>query len=265
MEISVIVAYYNQLSNLELILAAFNNQEFRDFEVIIAEDDNNPGTVSFLEANKDSYSYPITHLNQEEKTGFRKTQMLNKAIRISRGKTLVFIDGDCIPHKNHLKEYDKCSKSGLLLYGRRVLLGKKFSKNILRKKSLSVLRFFSLLFSDSRLIKEGIYWPFFSFHMKERKLSGCNWGIKKEDILKVNGFDEDYVRPGVGEDFDIEWRLKSAGLKKKSMKNKAIVYHLNHPRLYSEVDARHNYSLFERKKRANRIQCINGLESVGKE
>ena len=100
MEISVVLAYYDNLSNLELLLAAFNNQTFTDFEVIIAEDDNNPGTESFLKANKDVYSYPIIHVNQEEKIGFRKNKVLNKAVRVSRGSILVFIDGDCIPHKN---------------------------------------------------------------------------------------------------------------------------------------------------------------------
>jgi len=262
MEISVVLAYYDKLSNLELLLAAFNDQTFTDFEVIIAEDDNNSSTETFLRTNKDLYSYPITHLNQEEKRGFRKNKMLNKAVRISRGRTLVFIDGDCIPHKKFLKEYDKNSKNGLFFSGRRVLLGKKISKKILMKKSSSYLRYFSMLFSDSRLKKEGIYWPYFGLHIKKgkRKLSGCNWGIRKEDLLKVNGFDEDYVRPGVGEDFDIEWRLKKIGLKKKSMKNKAIVYHIYHPRIFSEIDVRHNYSLLEQKKLANQIKCFNGLE-----
>jgi len=262
MEISVVIAYYDKLSNLELILDALNRQTFTDFEVIIAEDDNNSNTISFLNKNKDLYSFPINHLNQEEKRGFRKNKMLNKAVRISNGRTLVFIDGDCIPHKNFLKEYLKNSKPGLILYGRRVLLGKRISNNILNRKSFSYLRFLSILFSDTKLKKEGIYWPYFKFHLKDRKLSGCNWGIRKEDILKVNGFDEDYVKPGVGEDWDIEWRLRSIGLKMKSMKNKAIVYHLDHPKLFKEVDARHNYSLLEDKKKAKKIRCINGLEKL---
>jgi cellulose synthase/poly-beta-1,6-N-acetylglucosamine synthase-like glycosyltransferase len=262
MEISVVIAYFDNLRFLELALAAFNHQTYKDFEVIIAEDDNNPDTGSFLKANRDAYTYPIIHLNQEEKRGFRKTTMLNKAVRASGGETLVFIDGDCIPHRHFLKQYRKRSKSGLFLYGRRVLLGKKISEAIIRSRSLSYLRIPSILLSDSRLKKEAIYWPFFRLHVKKRKLSGHNWGIRKEELLKVNGFDEDYDRPGVGEDYDIEWRLKSAGLKMRSMKNRAIVFHLDHPKLYSEENARHNYSLLEQKKRANRARCLNGLEPI---
>jgi cellulose synthase/poly-beta-1,6-N-acetylglucosamine synthase-like glycosyltransferase len=262
MKISVVIAYYDNLSKLELVLDALNCQTYNNFEVIIAEDDNNPDTRSFLEANRDAYAFPIIHLDQEEKRGFRKTAMLNKAVRASRGETLVFMDGDCIPHRHFLKEYGKRSKSGIFLYGRRVLLGKKISEAILESRSLSYLRLLSILFSDSRLKKEAIYWPYFSLHRRERRLSGHNWGIRKQELLKVNGFDEDYDRPGVGEDYDIEWRLKSAGLKMRSMKNRAIVYHLDHPKLYAEENARHNYSLLEQKKLTNRVRCLNGLETI---
>ncbi len=131
-----------------------------------------------------------------------------------------------------------------------------------KEKSGSPLPFFSLLFSDSSLVKEGIYWPYSELHFKERRLSGCNWGIKKEDLLSVNGFDEDYTRPGVGEDHDIEWRLKAKGLHKKSVKNKAIVYHLYHPKNSTKDDALFNDALMQQKKVARHAECVNGLEKL---
>ncbi len=130
------------------------------------------------------------------------------------------------------------------------------------RKSFSSLRFFSLLFSDSSLIKEGIYWPYFGLHAKKRKLSGCNWGIQKEDIISVNGFDEDYVRPGVGEDFDVEWRLQVAGFTKRSIRNKANVYHLYHLKNSTSDDGRHNESMMEKKIEAGQVQCLNGLNTL---
>ncbi len=262
MEISVIIAYYDNLRNLEILLEAFERQSFFDFELIIAEDNNDPKTETFLESSRKNYFFPIQHVNQEEKIGFRKTTMLNKAVRLAEGNTLVFIDADCIPHPEFLKEYKKNTKSGVFLFGRRVLLGKKITGTIYEEKSLSPLRFPSLLLSDSTLKKEGLYWPYFDLHFKERKLSGCNWGIKKKDLLGVNGFDEDYVRPGVGEDHDIEWRLKGKGLKMKSIKNKAIVYHLYHPKNSTKDDALFNDSLIDQKKQAFHVSCINGLEKL---
>ena len=262
MEISVIIAYYDNPLNLEILLSAFNRQSFQDFEVIIAEDNNDPHTKTFLESQKEKYFFPVLHVNQEKKIGFRKTTMLNKAISVSSGDTLVFTDADCIPHSEFLKEYQKNSKKGVFLFGRRVLLGERITGIIYKDKSPGPLRFPSLLFSDSSLVKEGIYWPYFDLHFKERKLSGCNWGIQKEDLLSVNGFDEDYVRPGVGEDHDIEWRLKAKGLKMKSIKNKAIVYHLYHPKNSTGDDARFNNALMEQKKQARHTACLNGLKKL---
>lgn len=262
MEISVIIAYYDHPLNLELLLSAFNRQSFTDFEVIIAEDNADPNTDFFLTSERSKYSFPILHVNQEKKEGFRKCNMLNKAIRISNGSTLVFIDADCIPHKEFLKQYHLNAKSGTFFFGRRVLLGEKITEKIYQEKSLSALRFPSLILSDSTLVKEGFYWPLSQLHFKERRLSGCNWGIKKGDLLSVNGFDEDYQRPGVGEDHDIEWRLKSKGLSMRSIKNKAIVYHLYHPKNSTSDDALFNDSLMAQKKKARLVSCPNGLEKL---
>ena len=73
-------------------------------------------------------------------------------------------------------------------------------------------------------------------------------------MIKVNGFDESFVHPTVGEDDDIEWRLKKIGLKKFSMKNKAIVYHLFHERKYYDGDRRINLKIFEQKQLS--IVCV---------
>ena len=47
---SVVVAFYNKLRELELVLAGFARQSFRDFEIIIADDGSRPEVVTDLEA-----------------------------------------------------------------------------------------------------------------------------------------------------------------------------------------------------------------------
>ena len=78
-------------------------------------------------------------------------------------------------------------------------------------------------------------------------------------MIKVNGFDESFVHATVGEDDDIEWRLKKIGLKKFSMKNKAIVYHLFHERKYHESERRINLKIMKKNKLNNCFVCKNGL------
>ena len=46
----------------------------------------------------------IIHLTQEDK-GFRKNKILNEAIRTDKTGYMIFIDGDCIPHPDFIKEH----------------------------------------------------------------------------------------------------------------------------------------------------------------
>lgn len=76
----------------------------------------------------------------------------------------------------------------------------------------------------------------------------------------MNGYDEDYVSAGVGEDVDIEWRLLAKGIKLQSMKHRAIVYHLYHAAHYSTADLEGNYAMVKAKQAAGKIYCLHGLD-----
>lgn len=264
MEVTIIISYYKALDNLKLILKSLNNQSNNNFEIILSEDDYNEETISFLSKNKSLYKFPINHIYQKEDIGFRKNMMLNRSIVEAKTELLVFIDGDCIPHKHFVKEYIKNSNFNSILSGRRVLLSKKLSQDLLNNSSLQKLNFLSLILSASKKLKEAIYFPYFQLSTKTRGLLGCNWGIKKQLLLDINGFDEDYVMAGVGEDDDVEWRLESNNVKKRSMKNKSIVYHIYHSRGYSEGGVLKNLKLFNTKQKDNHIRCLNGIKTRGK-
>jgi len=262
MKITVIISYYKAIENLVIILNALNLQSNKNFELIISEDDFNEETVSFLNTHSSSYDFKIHHIFQEKDDGFRKNIMLNKAILKSNTDYLVFIDGDCIPHRHFIKEYSKSLTKGFLFIGRAVLLDEKLSLLVKQKKSIDKLNLLSIFLSRSKSKKNGIYLPYTNLSLKTRGLIGRNWGIYKQHLIDINGFDNDYIYAGVGEDVDIEWRLLKNGIKQKSIKNKAIVYHLFHEKVYSELNVTKNYKLLEAKKQANNIQCLNGLKQV---
>ncbi len=262
MKITVIISYYKALDNLKLILAGLQRQSDQRFEVIISEDDHNFKTSEFLATEQSNYRFPINHLHQDADEGFRKNMMLNKSIRKANTDFIVFIDGDCIPERHFVKQYIRNAAAGHIFWGRRVMMGESISANILKTQSLRRLNFLSALFSDSYKTKEAIYFPLNPLSLSTRGLKGCNWGVMKNHLLAVNGFDEDYVKAGVGEDNDIEWRLLAFGLSKVSMKNKAIVYHLYHPRGYSDQGVRDNFAVFQIKQKKGHLRCINGLEKI---
>lgn len=266
MKVSVIISYYKNEINLKLILKALARQSVTDFEVIVSEDDSNYETFKLINKFKNTYDFPIKHTNQDKDLGFRKNIMLNKSIKLAKGNLLVFIDGDCVPHKHFIKGYIDNFEENVMLKGRRVMLSEKLTSKLKKTFDLKILGPLNVLFSKSKKKKIGIYSPFLdlSYNSKNKWLIGCNWGISKKAIYKVNGFDEDYIRAAVGEDNDIEWRLKSIGVKGKSVKNKAIVYHLYHKENYSEEDLLFNKEILKKKQKAKRFYCLNGLEKLNR-
>ena len=260
--ISLIISFYKRPDFLELILQSLDRQSFTNFEVIIAEDNNDPQTVEFVDKARLRHRYNILHVSQEDK-GFRKNKILNKALKIASYETIIFLDGDSIPHKNFIEQYYKHIARRTACFGRRVMLGENFTSILLRKQGIGSLRIFLMLFSDSKKIEEGLYLPWFKkIKTGYRGIMGCNWGISKQDLIEVNGFDEDYIHACVGEDNDIEWRLRLNGIHFKSLKHKAIVFHMHHLENYTNEASLLNNELFEEKKKLQKAVCLNGLTKV---
>ena len=255
--VSVIISHYNNVANLALILDSLSKQSASGFEVIVSEDGEDENTKAFLASH--TYSFPLQHTTQED-IGFRKNRILNTSIQAAKGSFLVFIDGDCIPHKDFVKAFQKVQGNNKICYGRRVMLSQKMTSTLQKKMQFDGLSVLNLVLGGAKKIKEGIYTNI-SLSAKERGLKGCNWGIKKKLLLQINGFDEAYVHATVGEDDDVEWRLKGIGLTKYSMKNKAIVYHLNHKRSYNEEGTKINLKLMQERLKAKQFVCKNGIVS----
>jgi glycosyltransferase involved in cell wall biosynthesis len=235
---SLIISFYNRIDYLKLVLAGLERQTFRNFEIVLADDGSNQNVVSEIESISKQISFPLIHIWQEDK-GFRKNKILNSAIRVSSAGYLIFIDGDCIPHRNFINEHYKNRLAEQCLTGRRVNLSKRITnkltfeavkKGFLEKSTVSLIM--DGLMGNSTDVEKGIYLENKIlrkyFNTKKRGLLGCNVSIHKSDIERINGFDERYQAPSIGEDSDIQFRLELLGVKIKTLNNIAIQYHLYH-------------------------------------
>lgn len=261
MKISLIIPFYKRTDFLELIFQCLARQSYRKFEVIVAEDNNDKQTLAFLDEQRKQYDFPILHIQQEDK-GFRKNKAMNKAVAKATGELLVFIDGDCLPHPEFLNEYAKVAKEKVVLWGRRIMLSEDLTNDLLNsEESVQLPSWMAIASSSSTKKEEAIYSHWLNkWRGKERNIKGCNWGILKEDLLAINGFDEDYVLATVGEDDDVEWRLKQVGYTKQSLKNLAIVYHLYHPANYNETSAETNNKLLQQKQEEGIAYVKKGVD-----
>ncbi len=247
--VSLIISFYNRIDYLRLVLAGLEVQSFRNFEVIIADDGSDDSVVRQIESLHKEFNLIIKHC-RHEKAGFRKNRILNLAIRAASADYLIFIDGDCVPHPEFVREHHENRNANACLTGRRVNLSEKFTQKLSVKKILNGYLqngFLNLLadgvFGKSFDVEKGFYFrnTFLrkQFNKKKRGVLGCNFSLYKELMLKINGFDERYEAPSIGEDSDIQYRLELLGAEIISMNFIALQYHLYHrlqPRLQVNLD-----------------------------
>lgn len=270
-KVSIIISVYNKLKELELIFYALNIQSFKDFEVIIAEDGTNMEMKGLIESWGNKTNFLIKHLTQEDK-GFRKNKILNKAIRNSSADYLIFIDGDCIPHSDFVKAHFENKEDNTVLCGRRVNLTKSISNKISKEKILNLgyqkIKLSEVIYSSLNRknsgynfnIEEGFIYKNKTLRKvltnEDEHILGCNFSIHRNLLEKINGFDENYEGPGLGEDSDIEFRLRLTGAKFKSVRNLAVQYHLFHNKTVEEAK---NMEYFNKVKKSKEFFCKNGL------
>mgnify|MGYP000923735457 CR=1 FL=1 len=273
MKISLIIAVYKDVEALKLIVKALRYQTYKDFEVVVVEDGEDSLMKEYISSIKD---FDIKHTTQED-IGIRKTRSLNNGIIASSGDFLIFIDGDCVPYSTFIESYVKLAEDGCVFSGRRVNLGPKYSKK-LRGKDMSPLDLektfvlkYPFIAMDAieghsedgfRVSPDG--WIYNTF-IKNRKAStsilGCNYACFKKDMVAINGYDEAYGETSVGDDTDLKWRFEALGLKLKSVKFVANVFHLYHSRSMREkINFDWALELMQENKKKNLFECKLGIK-----
>jgi hypothetical protein len=96
---------------------------------------------------------------------------------------------------------------------------------------------------------------------KTRFILGCNFSCARQELLAINGFNEDYVQPGIGEDTDLEWRFERAGIRLKGVRFLAPVFHLHHPASWTPSEE--NLRILEAGKGRDEVYCPSGIEKRG--
>lgn len=95
--VSVIIACRNELQNLESNLQYIINQQYPEFEIVIADDNSTDGTSNYIA--KLSTTFPNIKLVKNEGTG--KKSALSCGIHTATYEHLIFTDADCRPSSEH--------------------------------------------------------------------------------------------------------------------------------------------------------------------
>ena len=253
--ISVIISCYNQNKSVTKITQLLEAGSHSIQEVIIADDGSNP-TLEETPANLSSKRIQKYIFLTHEDKGFRKCKILNEAIRRTTSDYILFLDGDCLPHRHFVKDHIAMAEKGYFVQGRRCFISEKSVPPLLDSKtSLSTLIFSGKV---SGLLKSARFpLPIIKRNSSMYGLLGCNLGIWRDDLFAVNGFDEAFEGWG-REDSDLGARLYNFGLKRKMVYGRAVVYHLNHPE-NSRDKLKTNDQRLESTIKSKKTRCSNGI------
>jgi glycosyltransferase involved in cell wall biosynthesis len=239
MRLSVIVSTYNKPHSLERVLWGYAVQTDRDFELVVADDGSGPETAELIGRVRAESKMDIVHVWHEDR-GFRKTEILNRAIVASRGDYLLFTDGDCIPRRDVVEVHRALARPGRYLAGGYLKLPAGVSERIgvedvtsgrvseLRwlwargwrpgRRALRLVRSPKLAALFDRITPTAAH-----FH-------GNNASTWRDAILRVNGFEGKMGYGGL--DRALGYRLENAGVRGMQIRHRAVALHLHHDRPY---------------------------------
>lgn len=235
METAVIVTTYNRPDALAAVLDGFCAQDSGDFELIIADDGSTDETRVLIANYAGRTPFPLRHVWQEDR-GFRAGAARNKALAQTRSDHVIFSDGDCVPPPFFVSRHRALAEAGHFVAGNRILLSESFTREVLRRRApihrWSTGRWLAAwVRRDVNRAVPLLRLPDGSFrkHFGDRweGVKTCNFAAWRTDLVRANGFDERYSGWGL-EDSDLVIRLLHAGVRHKSARFAAPVFHLWH-------------------------------------
>jgi len=235
MEVAVVVTTYNRPDALAAVMDGYCEQTDQNFELIVADDGSTDETRELVESYRARAPMPVSHVWQKD-AGFRAGAVRNRAVASSNAQYVIFTDGDCVPARGFVAAHKLLSCRGFFLAANRVLLSEACTRRVLAAKepihrwgwSDSLLGWAR---RDVNRLLPLLELPDSGWRTRNPQrwegVKTCNLSVWREDLLRVNGFDESYEGWGL-EDSDLVIRLLHAGVKHKSARFAAPVFHLWH-------------------------------------
>lgn len=258
MRISVAIITYNWPGALALVLQALARQSELPYEVIVTDDGSGPPTRACLEQIARDYPVRLVHLWQPD-DGARMSRARNRAIAAAQGDYVILLDGDMVAGRDFIADHHRFARAGCFAQGSRVLTGEDCSRRMLERGQVD-LGFFAAGVERRR---HTLRLPWLAaLHARPttrtRGIKSCNMGFWRDDLLRLNGFNE--AMTGWGrEDTELAARAFNAGLLRRDLRFSALAIHLYHHTRKNLVDNPNDRVLADTRAR-RRVRCEAGLD-----
>ena len=258
MKVSVLITTYNRPKYLKRVIEGHLAQSRVPDEIVIADDGSDEETARVVEEFKRDNSIEIFHVWHEDR-GFRTSTIRNRAIARASGEYLIICDDDIMPSSRFTEDHLRLSQKGFFVQGHRALLCSRasefFSVNDMNCPSLLKLFLKGEVKNIINVLRLPL--PLIRRSQDLHGIRSCNMGFYREDLVSVNGFNEEFEGWGK-EDSELAVRFYKYGIKRKDIKFRACCYHLYHEH-YSRENLDRNVGLLEGVMKSDLYYCENGI------
>jgi len=264
-DVSVLVTTYRRPRHLALALESLALQRCGEttMEVIVSDDGSGDETPQVVHSFAAAAPFPVRFTTQPH-DGFRLARVRNEAARLATGRYLLFLDGDCIVPHHHVAAHVERRRHGTALLGYCARLPAEANR-FLVPENLAITDLVALVPASERHAlarrRRKAWWHAVTRHPTKPRLAGGDFGVWRDDFVRINGFDERFIGWGQ-EDDDLGLRLRAAGVRLETILGKTHSLHVWHeadatatPRWRDGVNVRY----FERRGRLT--ACRRGLIS----
>jgi len=230
-ELALILTSYQKPWHLRLALESITWQQTnRRLEIFVCDDGSTDETPQIVADFAARSPHPVRFLTHPH-DGFQAARCRNEGVRHSTAPCLLFCDGDCLLPPDHIEQHFRFWQSGAVNCGYCVRFGPGLSQYV-QTETVSSGLFTSWAPSlELRKLRRMHYKSLlyrFIRHPTKPAFRSTDFFLSREDLLRVNGFDENYRGWGC-EDDDLGRRFRSAGIRLRSVLHRTRVYHLWHP------------------------------------
>ena len=255
-KVSVIVCIYNRFDYVRNILKCLIEQTADIYEVIFADDGSKENLEDSIRDLLPLCKFKVKIVWQED-IGFRLAKSRNNAVKFSEGDYLIFMDQDIVFDKDFIQEILNKRKKKHVVYTKALWTTPEqrdevqtiFDKEYNYEKMYSIIQTEKHENTCRSLKKAKFYSLLYKLNLRKRggKFAGLFISLYKEDLFKINGFDEEYQGFGY-EDDDLGNRLFSSGVNTIPVQFKYFPMHMAHPSSPSEADSPNTNYYLKRKK-----------------
>ncbi len=225
---TLLISTYNNPRLLDACLRSVARQRVMPCEVLVADDGSTAETAALIESWRERIPVPLRHIRHEDR-GWRLGMIRNKAIALATGEYVIQVCGDQFLGRRFVQDHLRAARPGTFVCGSRVEVGRTPTRVFLKR--------------NRKWIPPGVYlssWkalriPFLSAWISalyrpsyQVRIEGGNMAFWREDLLRLNAYDEGRPLPGL-EEWELSSRLAKEGINPMPLRLRALCFHLDHP------------------------------------